>query len=121
MKTENVGSVPICESRESRKLVGIITDRDLALHVVADGRDVNITRVRDVMTGDPFTCQPEDDLQNAFDAMQKHQVRRIPVVDGSGQLIGIIAQADIATRVGQPEKTAETIEKISKPCPAQAA
>ena len=121
MKTEDVGSLPVCESRENRKLVGIVTDRDLALHVVAEGRDANTTRVQDVMTRDPFTCQPEDDLQDALDAMQTRQVRRIPVVDRGGQLIGIIAQADIATRAGKPEKTAETVEGISKPSTARAA
>jgi CBS domain-containing protein len=115
MKTEDVGSIPVCESRQSRKLVGIVTDRDLALLVVAEGRDANGTLVQDVMTRQPFTCLPEDDLQTALDAMQKHQVRRIPVVDRSGQLAGIIAQADIATRCEAPEKTAETIEEISKP------
>jgi CBS domain-containing protein len=115
MKTEDVGSTPVCESRQSRKLVGIVTDRDLALHVVAEGRDANNTLVQDVMTREPFACLGEDDLQRALDAMQKHQVRRIPVVDRSGQLVGIIAQADIATRSKAPEKTAETVEEISRP------
>jgi CBS domain-containing protein len=121
MKTENVGSIPVCESRHSRKLVGIVTDRDLALHVVAEARDAAGTLVQDVMTREPFTCNPEDDLQKALDAMQSHQVRRIPVIDKSGQLIGIIAQADIATRGSEPEKTAETVEEISKPSTARAA
>ena len=114
MKTEDVGSIPVCENRHSRKLVGIVTDRDLALYVVGEGRDAN-TPVQDVMTRDPFTCSPEDDVQSALDAMEKHQVRRIPVVDRNGQLAGIIAQADIATRCEAPEKTAEMIEEISKP------
>jgi CBS domain-containing protein len=121
MKTEDVGSIPICEGRDNRKLVGIVTDRDLALHVVAEGRDVNITRVQDVMTGEPFTCHPEDDLDYALKAMQKHQIRRIPVVDRNGILIGIIAQADIAIRGAKPEKTAQTVEGISKPSAARAA
>src|SRR5215472_9743613 len=97
MKTENVGSIPVCESRHSRKLIGIVTDRDLALQIVAEGRDSQKTEVKDVMTKDPFTCRPEDDIQKALDAMQKHQVRRIPVVDQHGLLVGIIAQADVAT------------------------
>ena len=121
MKTEDVGSVPVCESRTSRKLVGIITDRDLALHVVAEGRDANRTRAQDVMTKEPSTCRSEDSLENALDAMQRYQVRRIPIVDASGQLIGIIAQADIATCGEEPEKTAATVGEISKPPPARAA
>jgi CBS domain-containing protein len=70
MKTENVGSIPICESRHSRKLSGIVTDRDLVLHVVAESRNASSTHVEDVMTREPFTCHPEDDLQNALEAMQ---------------------------------------------------
>jgi CBS domain-containing protein len=120
MKTEDVGSLPVCESRTNQKLVGIITDRDLALHVVAEGRDANSTRVQDVMTREPFTCHAEDNLQNALDAMQRYQVRRIPIVNARGQLIGIIAQADIATRGPEPEKTAETVGEISKPSTARA-
>jgi CBS domain-containing protein len=115
MKTEDVGSIPVCESRHSRRLVGIVTDRDLALHVVAEGRNASDTLVQDVMTRMPVACSPEDDLQKALDEMQRHQVRRIPVADGHGQLVGIIAQADVATRGREPEKTAETVEEISRP------
>lgn len=120
MKTQDVGSIPVCESRNSRKLVGIITDRDLALHVVAEGRDANSTNVQDVMTREPFTCHPDEDLQSALNAMQRYQVRRIPIVDRSGQLVGIIAQADMATRGAERGKTAEMIEEISKPSTARA-
>jgi CBS domain-containing protein len=115
MKTEDVGSIPVCESRQSRKLVGIVTDRDLALLVVAEGRDANGTLVQDVMTRDPFYCSPEDDIEKALDAMERHQVRRVPVVDRRGQLMGIISQADIATRGESYQKTAEVVEEISKP------
>jgi CBS-domain-containing membrane protein len=66
------------------------------------------------MSRDPVTCHADDDLQNAVDAMEKHQVRRIPVVDNKNQIIGIIAQADIATRAGEPDTTAEVVEEISK-------
>jgi len=121
MKTEDVGSLPVCESRHSRKLVGIVTDRDLALHVVAEGRDATNTSAQDVMTRAPITCLPEDDLEKAVDAMQRHQVRRIPVVDQNGQLMGIISQADIATRAHESEKTAETVEEISRPSTVRAA
>jgi CBS domain-containing protein len=120
MKTENVGSIPVRESHKSWKLVGIVTDRDLALHVVAEERDATGTLVQDVMTRQVVTCDPEDDLQEALEAMQSHQVRRIPVIDQSGLLIGIIAQADIATRGAEPEKTAETVEEISRPSTARA-
>lgn len=115
MNIEDVGSMPVCESRRSRSLVGIVTDRDLALHVVAESRDADATVVEEVMTKDPITCFSEDNLDKATHLMQSHQVRRIPVVDHHGNLIGIISQADIATRCEKPEKTAETVEEISRP------
>jgi CBS domain-containing protein len=121
MKTENVGSIPVCESRKSHKLVGIVTDRDLALQVVAEERDATSTLVQDVMTRDPFTCRAQEDIQKAHDCMQSHRVRRIPVVDDTGQLVGIIAQADLATRCDEPERAAETIEEISQPSATRAA
>src|SRR5437667_10698204 len=74
MKNENVGSLPICEDRETKKLVGIVTDRDLALEVVAAGKNPNGLKARDVMTRDPITCLPEDDLQVALNAMEAHQI-----------------------------------------------
>jgi CBS domain-containing protein len=115
MKNQDVGPVPVVDSAQSKKLVGMVTDRDLALKVVADGRDPNTCKVGDVMTKNVFTCGPEDDLTQATEAMERHQVRRIPVVDQSGKLVGIIAQADIATRAHDSDKTAEVVEEISKP------
>ena len=115
MKTEDVGSAPVCEGRDNRKLVGIVTDRDLAIQVVAAGKDPNTVKVRDVMTRDPITCRANDNLQTALDAMEQHQIRRIPVVDESGQLVGIISQADVATRTDNPELTAELVEEVSQP------
>lgn len=115
MKTENVGSIPICEDRQNKKLLGIVTDRDLALKVVAEGRDASNTRVQNIMTQQPVSCHAEDDVQKAIDAMESRQVRRIPVVDDKNQLIGIIAQADVATRFRQPDKIAEVVLEISKP------
>ena len=114
MKTEDAGSIPVCEGRESRKLVGIITDRDLAIQVVAAGHDPNSVKIQDVMTKNPFTCHPGDNLQNAVEAMERHQVRRIPIVNDRGELIGIIAQADVATRAAEPEQTAELVQEVSR-------
>lgn len=115
MKTENVGSLLICEDPRTKKLVGIVTDRDLALEVIALGKDANTVKARDVMTNDPITCRPEDDLQVALDAMEAHQVRRMPVTDSNGHLVGIIAQADVARCLGDPEKIAELLKEVSKP------
>jgi CBS domain-containing protein len=120
MKTEDVGSVPICEDRNNRRLMGIITDRDLAILVVAAGKDPNSVKAREVMTRDPFTCRPDDDIHFALDAMEKHQVRRIAVTDSNGLLLGIIAQADVARRAEDRDKTAELVEEVSKPATVRA-
>ena len=115
METEDVGSIPVVESTQSKKLIGIVTDRDLALRVVGGNRDPQNTRVEEVMTRNPVTCSPNDDLSLALDYMSQHQVRRLPVVDANGQVVGIIAQADVALRTDNDRKTAELVEEISRP------
>ena len=115
MKVNDVGSIPVVDDNKNRRLVGILTDRDIAVRVVAEARDANATTIEEVMTRDLVTVGPDDDVERALNAMEEHQVRRIPVVDGDGRLVGIIAQADIAARMEAPEKTAEVVEEISKP------
>lgn len=114
MKSENVGSIPVVENEQTMKLIGIVTDRDLTLKIVAEGADAISTKVEAVMTHKVVTCRAEDDLQKALDAMAEHQLRRIPIVDNNNKIVGIIAQADVATRVDQPEKTAEMVKEISQ-------
>lgn len=114
MKENDIGPVPIVESHDSKKLVGIVTDRDLAIKVVAAGRDPQTTPVREVMTTNVITCRDDDDIEAALDAMATQQLRRIPVVDDGNMLLGIIAQADIATRMNKPEKTGEVVKEISE-------
>ena len=114
MKSGNVGSIPVIENEQTKKLVGIVTDRDLALRIVAEGRDAKSTKVEAVMTPKVLTCRAEDDLQKALDVMSEHQLRRLPVVDNDNKILGIIAQADVAMRVDQPEKTAAMVKEISR-------
>ena len=114
MKQKDIGPVPIVSKNNGRNLMGIVTDRDLAIHVVAEGRDPKTTLVRDVMTTDVVTCSADDDIELALDAMSTNQLRRIPVVDDDNMLVGIIAQADIATRMNKPEKTGEVVKEISE-------
>ena len=114
MKTEDIGPVLIIDNEESKRLVGIVTDRDLALKVVAEGRDPQTTKVEEVMTRKVVTCRADDDVESAMKAMAQYQLRRIPVVDNDDRLVGIISQADVATRVGEPEKTAEVVKEISQ-------
>jgi len=114
MKENDIGPVPIVDDNKAKRLVGIVTDRDLAIKVVAAGRDPQTTPVKDVMTTNVITCRDDDDIETALDAMSTQQLRRIPVVDKGNMLLGIIAQADIATRMDSPEKTGEVVKDISE-------
>lgn len=114
MKSENVGSIPVIENEKNRVLVGILTDRDLALKVVAEGLDPKSTKVESVMTNEVVTCHADDDVQKALDSMSENQVRRIPVVDQENKILGIIAQADMATRAKHPKRTAKMVKGISQ-------
>lgn len=109
MRDQNIGAVLICDSEESKRLVGIITDRDLTVRVVAEGCDPQRTCVGDVMTQIVFSCHPEDDVQTPIELMERHQVRRIPVVDQQNRILGIITQGDIALRLKDPQKLAEVV------------
>ena len=115
MKNEDVGSVPVVEDETTKKLVGIVTDRDIVLKVIAEGRERDAATVGEIMSADVVTCRPDDHLQTAMDRMGQHKVRRIPIVDGKGRICGIISQADVATRIDAPARTAEVLEDISQP------
>jgi len=114
MKSKNIGSIPVIENEQTHKLVGIVTDRDLALTIVAVGRDAKSTNVDAVMTYKVVSCLADDDLQKALDAMAKQKLRRIPIVDHDNKIVGIITQADVATRINQPEQTAQMVKEISQ-------
>ena len=99
MRRERVGSVPVVTDELKRELIGVITDRDLAFKVVGESRDTIHTRVYDVMTPAVIACRDDDDVITALMAMEEHQIRRVPVMDHSGRLVGIIAEADISVRM----------------------
>ena len=109
MAQEDIGPVPIVEDG---RLTGIVTDRDIVVKAVAEGKDMNATTVREIASRDLITVSPEDDLNDALNLMADHQVRRLPVVDGD-RLVGIVAQADVA-RTGRDKKTGAVVEEISR-------
>ena len=111
---DTVGPVPIVEDKISKRLLGIVTDRDLAIKVVAEGRDPKTTKVKEVMTKDVVACRDTDNIESTLDAMSEHQLRRTLVVDADNMLVGIIAQADVATRMDEPERTGEVVKEISQ-------
>jgi CBS domain-containing protein len=110
MRDEDTGVVPIADGDN---LVAVITDRDLAIRLVAEGKDGSSTTVRDIASKDLVTVDPQQDLDEALRLMAKHQVRRLPVVEEDGRLVGIVAQADIA-RAGDDTRTGEVVQQISE-------
>jgi CBS domain-containing protein len=115
MKQHDVGSVPVVDSQSGKRLIGIVTDRDIVVKVLAEDRNPETAVVRDAMTSNPIACRVDEDVDKALTAMAERQVRRMPVVDESGRLCGIIAQADIATRISRDKQTGELVEAISEP------
>ena len=109
MKSEDVGSIPVTEGD---RLVGIVTDRDIAIRVVAEGKDVQSVTVGEIASKDLVTVDPQQELDEALRLMAKHQVRRLPVVEEDGRLVGILAQADVAQQ-GDDTKTGQVVEQIS--------
>ena len=113
MQRENVGIIPVVDGSD-RRLLGVVTDRDIAIRCVAEGRDGSC-RVQDVMSADRIqTCTPNDEIDEVMSAMSREQVRRIPIVDERGSLLGIVSQADIV-REANDKRAEETVERISQP------
>ncbi len=108
MLSEDVGSLPVVDGN---RVVGMITDRDLVLQVVAKDLDPHKIRISDICSERPATAEPDEPLDDALQRMAAQQVRRLPVVT-DGKLVGIIAQADIA-RTARPESTGRLVEEIS--------
>lgn len=118
MRDLNVGIIPVVESEQSRRLKGVITDRDIAVRAVADGMDISTATVAECMTSDVDTCNKNDSVDQVLELMRREQVRRVPITDREGRLVGIIAQADVATDLeghGDQHRVADTLERISEP------
>jgi CBS domain-containing protein len=111
MATEDVGALPVVEDG---KVVGIVTDRDLVVRVMAQGLEPATTPVGQIASGDPVTVRPGDDLENAVHLMAVHQVRRLAVVDESDVVVGVLAQADVARHAGE-RQVGQVLESISEP------
>ena len=112
MKDGDFGALPVIE-RETGRLVGILTDRDIVVRAVAEGKSVTEATVGETMSEKLYTAKPDDFVFEAVRAMGEHQVRRIPIADEAGVLQGIIAMADIALEMEDQREVAETLEDIS--------
>ena len=115
MRIQDVGMIPVVEGENVPILVGVLTDRDLAVLVVAPGREPRKTKVSDVMTRNVVTCHENDSVEEALDSMKSHQIRRIPVVSKGKGVVGVVSQSDIALRLHDSDTTANIVEEISKP------
>ena len=116
MRAENAGVVPVIQNEQSRTVIGIVTDRDLCMHVVAEGRDPSTVRVENCMTTVVVTCTPDDSVETVTELMRENQIRRVPVVGGSGELQGIVALADVVERGKvKASQTHATLKKVSEP------
>lgn len=114
MRDADVGIVPVVDDQASMRLTGLVTDRDIAIRIVAEGRNTGDVCARDVMSSSPRSVSPDDDLDRVMELMKREKVRRVPVVEGD-RLVGIIAQADVATDQGSDRKTGDVVQKISEP------
>jgi CBS domain-containing protein len=115
MRREDVGIVPVVEGQSEKRLLGVVTDRDIAIRCVAEGKDGSC-RVRDVMSADDIaTCFEADDVDSVMEAMRTEKVRRIPIVDERGSLVGIVSQADVIRKASDGRNAERTVERISEP------
>lgn len=112
MAEHDCGSIPVVEDHKTRKPVGTITDRDIVLRTVAHNKNPLNMVAAEVMTEQPVTIDENATFEEACEAMEKNQIRRIIIVNGSGSCVGLVAQADIARKGGEHE-TAELVKDVS--------
>lgn len=115
MAQYDIGVLPVVESLDTKKVVGIITDRDLVLRALAKGGEAGAMRLEQIMSRPVIACSPDDDVQKVLELMEQHKIKRVAAVDNSGRVVGIISQSDVALRLRDYKKTAEVIESISQP------
>lgn len=115
MQSEDIGALPVVENYYKKQIIGMITDRDLALRVVGASQDATSTTVEAVMSAKPVVCHPMDNVESVLKMMARHQIRRVPVVDEEGLVVGIISQADIVIQLNDSAKVAHMVEQISQP------
>lgn len=119
MLEHDCGCIPVVAAADQRALIGVVTDRDIAVRAVAEGRPVT-TPIGEIMTTNPDVVAPDDDLDRVEKLMADRQIRRVVVVDGAGECVGIIAQADLARAAKRsndpsPKEMVDVLEKISQP------
>jgi len=112
MRDLNIGLIPICDGD---RLVGMLTDRDIVVRAVAEGRDPRDTPVSDVMTPQVRYCFEDQDVAEAARMMEEFQIRRLPILNRSKQLVGIVSLGDVAVRAGDDAVSGDTLKGVSEP------
>lgn len=113
MVLNDCGCIPVVDGADSKKPIGILTDRDITIQTIAEGKNPLELTAGDIMTKNVVTVTPETSVEECCNLMEKNQIRRIAVVDESGACCGMVAQADIAVNAGE-SKTAEVVQSVSK-------
>jgi CBS domain-containing protein len=112
MKSLDVGALPVCDGK---RLMGMITDRDIAVRVVAEGRDPRGTRAQDAMTPEVIYCLEDQPVEEAADLMAQHQIRRLPILNRDKKLVGIVSLGDLAVDTADEEMAGRALEGVSEP------
>jgi CBS domain-containing protein len=112
MKDLDVGAIPVCDGQ---RLQGVVTDRDIAVRAVAEGRDSANTKVADIMSKDLAYCFEDDEIDEAATMMEMKQIRRLPILDRDKQLVGIVSLGDLSVRSGDQDLAGEALQEISEP------
>lgn len=117
MRDRHTGFLPVVSSAEQQTLVGVVTDRDIVVRALAAGFSGDVIVAQVMSAGPLHTAHPDDDIHTVITDMERHQVRRIPVVDDAGRVVGIVSQADIAIHVGplEPVLVDELLTRLSAP------
>jgi CBS domain-containing protein len=114
MMQYDTGLIPVVANLNEKKLLGVLTDRDLAVTVVVDSCDPARTSVESIMSRPPIVCSPDEPYEHALHTMERNRIRRVPVVDRTGRVVGIVSLADVAIRVRNRTQTAHVVQEISR-------
>lgn len=112
MDNLNLGALPVCEGD---RLCGVITDRDITVRATAAGQSPAECKVGDIMTDEIDYVYDDDDVENAVNKMKQRQIRRLPVIDHSKRLVGVVSLGDLATKAGSDQRASQALEKVSTP------
>ena len=117
MKEQHVGALPVVEKKGQGRLIEMVTDRDMCLRVIAEGRNPANTLVLECMTGSPVCCRPEDDVEHALALMKENHIRRVPVIDMQHRICGMVSFANLVANQVDHDEIFDMLKAVSVPTP----